>query len=72
MEAIILRWNSNKAAVMTTKAGVDMILMPDNLESAIYGILNAVQNGEVSEERINQSVEKIITYKLKKGIVSTN
>lgn len=72
MEAITSRWNSDTAAVMAIKAGVDMILMPDNLESAIYGILNAVQNGEISEERINQTVEKIINYKLEKGIISTN
>lgn len=72
MEAITSRWDSDTAAVMAINAGVDMILMPDNLESAVYGILNAVQKGEISEERINQTVEKIITYKLEKGIVYTN
>ena len=34
------------------KAGADMVLMPENFEEAYQGVLDAVADGTVSEERI--------------------
>lgn len=43
---------------------VDMILMPQDYETAYNGLLQAVQDGTISEERIDESVERIVKVKL--------
>mgnify|MGYP000015491804 FL=1 len=40
-----------------------MILCPDDFEKAYNGVLEAVQNGTISEERINDSLRRI--YRIK-------
>ena len=40
-----------------------MILAPDDFEKAYNGVLEAVQNGTISEERINDSLKRI--YRIK-------
>lgn len=63
MSAITKYYSSEQAAVMALKAGCDMILMPENFEEAYNGVLQAVQNGTISEERINDSLRRI--YRIK-------
>ncbi len=70
MEAVTDRWSSAEAAVMAVQAGVDVILMPENLEEAVAGILDAAESGGISEERIARSVQKILETKIRAGIVS--
>lgn len=60
---------SRTAAVMAVKAGIDMILMPDDLDDAVKGVYDAVLAGEISEERINESVTRILTLKQKMGLL---
>ena len=57
------------AAVRAIQAGVDVILMPMDLADVTDGVLKAVQTGQITEERINQSVRRIIALKVKRGIV---
>ena len=45
------------------QAGNDMLLMPENFQEAYQGVLTAVENGTLLEERINQSVERILKVK---------
>ena len=47
------------------KAGVDLILMPEDLTSAYSGLLQAVRDGEITEERIDESVRRILEAKQK-------
>lgn len=63
MGAITENYSSADAAVKALEAGADMLLMPENFEEAYDGVLEAVQNGTLSEERINQSIRRI--YKVK-------
>lgn len=63
MSAISEYYGSDEAAVMALKAGCDMILMPEDFEVAYSGVLQAVQNGVISEERINDSLRRI--YRIK-------
>ena len=42
----------------------DMILMPEDFTACFNGLLTAVQSGEVSEERIDESLTRILTEKL--------
>ena len=67
MEAVAGFYNSDKAAVLAVTAGVDMILMPADYNTAYTGILNAVNDGTITEERINESVTRIVKAKLAMG-----
>ncbi len=69
MEAITDRYSSGEAAVLAVQAGVDVILMPGNLQEAVNGILDAVQQGRITEERIAESAERILATKLRAGIL---
>ena len=40
-----------------------MILMPENFEEAYQGVLDSVRQGRLTEERINQSVMRILEIK---------
>lgn len=64
MGAITARYSSSEAAVAALNAGVDMLLMPEDFQSAYQGVLGAVKDGTVSEERIDESVRRILELKL--------
>lgn len=66
MGAIVNRYSSAEAAVMAIQAGVDMILMPGDFYSAWDGVMQAVKSGQITEERIEESVRRIL--ELKKNI----
>lgn len=57
-----------KAAVDAVKAGNDVILWPTDLDGAFHGIIAAVQRGEISESRIDESVRKILEMKTSVGL----
>lgn len=65
MGAIINKYTTEQAVVMAVEAGADIILMPASLDTAFNAVRVAVSNGRISEERINQSVLRIINAKLK-------
>ena len=69
MGAISDNYSPKEAAVKAIKAGVDIILMPENLVKAHEGIMEAVKSGEITEERVNESVMKILLKKLEKNII---
>ena len=50
---------------MALQAGADMILMPENYEEAYNGVLEAVNNGTLTEERIDESLKRIFRIKCK-------
>lgn len=60
---------SSTAAKMSVKAGIDMILAPKDLDMAANAVINAVNSGEISEERINESVRRILTIKQQMGLL---
>lgn len=63
MGAIANTYSSGEAAVKAIQAGADMILMPYDFAAARSGILDAVKNGTISEERIDESVRRILEVK---------
>ncbi|WP_394140356.1 glycoside hydrolase family 3 protein [Cytobacillus oceanisediminis] len=69
MKAIADHFGPVDAAIRAVKAGTDIVLMPVGLEEVAGGLLNAVNSGEISEERIEASVERILTLKIKRGII---
>lgn len=62
-KAITDMYSSSEAAVRAIAAGADIILMPADFKEAYTGVLEAVGNGTLSEERINESVARIIKAK---------
>lgn len=54
---------SEEAAIMALKAGCDMLYMPEDFEKAYNGVLQAVRDGTISEERIDDAIRRI--YRIK-------
>ena len=69
MGAIVNHYTSSQAAVMALQAGADMLLMPNDLATAYAGIEAAVADGTLTEERINESVLRILATKYQFGIM---
>lgn len=69
MGAVADSYTSDIAAVMAVKAGADIILMPESLEKSFNGVLNAVNSGEISISRIEESAERVLTLKAKYKII---
>lgn len=44
-------------------AGVDILLHPADADSVVAELKDAIKSGELSEERVNEAVERILTYK---------
>lgn len=63
MTAITDYYTPEEAAVMALEAGADMLLMPEDFEKAYNAVLAAVQDGTISEERINESLDRIYRVK---------
>lgn len=59
---------SGRAAVEAVKAGNDVILLPADLDASFHALLAAVESGEISEERIDQSVRRILRMKASVGL----
>lgn len=57
--------------VLALEAGVDQMLMPPDLGLAVNSVLDAVKSGRLTEERIDQSVLRILKLKDKRGIVAS-
>ena len=66
MGAITTEYSVEDATLKAINAGVDMILMPYDVDRAFNAIYKAVQKGSISEERINESVRRILTVKMQK------
>lgn len=69
MGAIANRYGTGEAAVKAIEAGADMILVCHTLEKqkdAILAVQKAVENGRITEERIDESVKRILELKAKK------
>jgi beta-N-acetylhexosaminidase len=64
MGAIVSNYSTEDAVIQSIEAGADIILMPQNFEEAYQGVLDAVTDGTISEQRINESLERILRVKL--------
>ena len=65
MAAVTDYYEADVAAIMALKAGADMILMPEDFQQAYEGVLQAVQDGTVSQERVDDSLKRIYRVKLR-------
>lgn len=64
MKAVTDQYTSSQAAVEAILAGNDMILMPKDFHSAYQGVIDAVENGVISQERLEESLRRILELKM--------
>ena len=71
MKAITDHYTPAEASVAALKAGADILLLPADIRNAFDGVVNAVETGEISEERLDESVRRILLLKEKTGLFSS-
>lgn len=64
MGAVTEQYTSAQAAVKALQAGADLVLMPEDFQEAYQGVLDAVKDGTLTEQRINESVTRIVKVKV--------
>ncbi|MFI3313062.1 MAG: glycoside hydrolase family 3 N-terminal domain-containing protein, partial [Eubacteriales bacterium] len=67
MDAIDM--TSGEATIAALEAGVDMILMPDDIDEAYTALVDAINEGTLTEARINESLYRILKVKIDNGLL---
>jgi beta-N-acetylhexosaminidase len=70
MGGITVRFAPGDAAVRAFLAGADALLMPPVPDAAYDALLAAVQSGQITQERLDGSVRRILLAKAKLGLNS--
>lgn len=71
MLAIDDNYTSAESAILAIKAGIDLVLISHTYEkqrAAIDGVIDAVRKGDISEERINESVRRVLALKQRRNV----
>ncbi len=61
-------YSSDDAAIKVLKAGADMVYLPEDFEAAYNAVVEAVKDGTISEQRINDSLARVFKIKYKSTI----
>jgi beta-N-acetylhexosaminidase len=72
MQGISQRWSLSEATVMAIAAGNDLIegpYTPTQVANVVTALKQAVQQGRISMQRIDQSVQRILLMKMQYGII---
>lgn len=69
MNTISGTYSAGEAARLAVEAGVDIVLMPTDLNAAFDGVYEAAMKDEAFAERIDESVRRILTVKEKYGLL---
>ena len=69
MNTISGTYSSGEAAKKSIQAGVDIVLIPKDLNAAYQAVYDAVESGEIPESRIDESVRRILTVKARRGLI---
>lgn len=69
MGAIVDCYGCGESAVMAIQAGVDIVLMPASLPEAAEALAEAIRTGEIPPERVEESLERILSLKYEKGLL---
>lgn len=70
MQAITDVYTPGQAAVKALQAGADLLLMPNGLADAYTAALEAVQDGTIPQQRLDESVQRILQCKYQYGILT--
>ena len=69
MQGVRDLYSDEEAAIQAVISGNDLICTT-NYEVQIPAVIQAVKDGKISEERIDESVLRVLNCKLKLGIIS--
>lgn len=69
MKGLTSRYGKGEAEVMAILAGVDIILMPENIDTAINTIMRAISEGRISHKLIKERCKKILNWKYDMGLL---
>ncbi|HLH62703.1 MAG TPA: glycoside hydrolase family 3 N-terminal domain-containing protein [Ktedonobacteraceae bacterium] len=72
MQGISEQWTLSQAAVLSIIAGDDLVegpYTPDQVAAVVSALKQAIQQGKLTIDRINQSVQRILLMKLQYGII---
>ncbi|WP_030601050.1 glycoside hydrolase family 3 protein [Streptomyces fulvoviolaceus] len=65
MEGVRTKYGDDRVPVLALKAGVDQLLNPPNLDVAWKAVVKAVEDGELTEARLDESLLRILRLKAK-------
>ncbi|MEU6280037.1 glycoside hydrolase family 3 N-terminal domain-containing protein [Streptomyces sp. NPDC047028] len=68
MEGVRTKYGDDRVPVLALKAGVDQLLNPPSLDVAWHAVLKAVQDGELTEQRLDESILRILRLKARLGL----
>lgn len=63
-------YTEQKAAVLAVQAGADMLLEPSDVDAVYQALFQAVSDGKLTEQRIDESVQRILTAKIDGGLIA--
>lgn len=69
MVGVRTKYGDDRVPVLALKAGVDQLLNPPHLDVAWNAVLKAVQDGELTERRLDVSVLRILRLKARLGLL---
>jgi beta-N-acetylhexosaminidase len=69
MSGLTLYFTQEEASVRALEAGADLLLKPADADAVLRGVREAVTKGRLKEERIDQSVRKVLAAKYDLGLV---
>lgn len=69
MSGLTLYFNQEEAGVRAFLAGADILEKPTDADVMIRGLVGAVKSGRITEQRLNESVRRILAWKYEVGLV---
>ena len=72
MEGILAYTSEAQAAALAVEAGSDLLMgasTPEGVAAMIEGIKQAINAGELSQQRIDDSVRRILMLKYQMGLI---
>jgi beta-N-acetylhexosaminidase len=73
MQALNTRWSVWDAGVLAVRAGADIIgqmATSDEVKNTLDALKRAINSGQITRARINDSVRRILTLKIQMGLIS--
>lgn len=64
----LLRGSEDQKTATAINAGIDMVMVPDNYRDFIPRLVRLVEEGKISQERIDDAVMRILTIKFRLGL----
>lgn len=69
MQGVRDKYGDGEVAVRAVLAGVDNLLMAPDMDTAYNAVLAAVESGRISQQRLDESMQRLLHLKLTKGIL---